>query len=57
LPTEPAVTESSAPANCVKREGHGRLAHAAYTNAIEHLLAWCMLTVTICCNCMYLMID
>jgi hypothetical protein len=37
-PTEPAAIESSAPANCAKRQGHGRLPHSAYTNAIEHSL-------------------
>lgn len=36
---EPAVTEPSAPVNCAKRQGHGRLPHSAYTNTIEHSLA------------------
>ncbi|HAU3965746.1 TPA: transposase [Legionella pneumophila] len=38
-PIEPAATEPSTPVNCAKRQGHGRLPHSAYTNAIEHSLA------------------
>jgi len=38
-PVVPAATEPSAPTNCAKRQGHGRLPYSAYTNAIEHSLA------------------
>jgi hypothetical protein len=36
---EPATPEPSAPVNCAKQPGHGRLPHSSYTNAIEHSLA------------------